>query len=136
MTNFKSIEPCYIRKETDMERTALLQLVAELRTQKPLIRACIPPNPNGEVRKPKYERKTVECPDNEPFAQGISIGRTHHNFKKWNAEFPNVNYEILREFWKGNTYYIEYAMHLYYCGKTTKSLCIFNADGTINVKGQ
>ncbi len=111
-----------------MDKAALKNLIAELRSQKPLVRVYIPEHENT-VRKIKIKPKETQDYSDVPFAQGISIGRTLNNFKKWNAEFP-VHYEILKEYWKGNAYYIKYSQHLYYCDKTLYSTCIFNADGT------
>lgn len=115
-----------------MDKAALKNLIADLRSQKPLVRAYIPEHDNT-VRKIKMKPEQEHDKDDsaqERFAQGISIGRTLNNFRKWNAEFP-VRYEILKEYWKGNAYYIKYSQHLYYCDKTLYSTCIFNADGTM-----
>lgn len=115
-----------------MDKAALKSLIADLRSQKPLVRAYIPEHENT-VRKIKIKPKEAQDYSEEPFAQGISIGRTLNNFKKWNAEFP-VRYEILKEYWKGRSYIIEYSQHLYYCDKTLYSTCIFNADGTMKFR--
>lgn len=115
-----------------MDKAALKSLIAELRSQKPLVRAYIPEHENT-VRKIKIKPKKTQDYSEEPFAQGISIGRTLNNFRKWNAGYP-VRYEITKEYWRGRSYIIEYSQHLYYSDKTLYSKCIFYPDGKMKVE--
>ena len=117
-----------------MDKAALKNLIADLRSQKPLVRVYIPEHENT-VRKIKV--KPVQDNDgydpNDCFDQGISIGRTLNNFRKWNAGYP-VHYEISKEYWRGRSYIIEYSQHLYYSDKTLYSKCVFYPDGKMKVE--
>ena len=118
-----------------MDKAALKNLIADLRSQKPLVGVYIPEHENTVRKikaKPEQDYDKYDG-SHDCFAQGISIGRTLNNFRKWNAGYP-VHYEITKEYWRGRSYIIEYSQHLYYSDKTLYSKCIFYPDGKMKVE--